>query len=392
MSLLADTEFKVFAQLLATKYRKGRKVEIFAQELFKEIYLPESEDDPVEETLPRTYRGYYYGQNDITELASQIAGSLDTANFASYLQTDSDDTIESLCTSFSSWYPDIDANNYCQRIAARFKDIIDHAAAPKTKIAPPAVATGRGVPGSLVDYDALMRKYGVPLVAEAYGECQNEGCTNSLYIRQNGTMIEDYAVTVIDPSRSADDATNLIAMCPTCGKLYARTADADMILRMKEIKQNLILESDAMGELAHEKIEKGLRNVLRKVKDLDPADIPDDFNYNPAMVRQKIEKQNKQLYFKIQMNVSAYYAQVDDILRQYGREGVIDFDMFCAQVKVSFQKLKRRQIPQKVIFDNLVKWLVDSTHEELEPCETVIAYFVQKCEVFDVITEQAVLV
>jgi len=160
-----------------------------------------------------------------------------------------------------------------------------------------------------------------------------------------------------------------------------------MILRMKEIKQNLILESDAMGELAHEKIEKSLRNVLLKVKDLDPADIPDNFNYDPVMVRQKIEKQNKQLYFKIQMNVSAYYSQVDDILRQYGREGVIDFDMFCAQVKVSFQKLKRRQIPQKVIFDNMVKWLVNSTREELESCETVIAYFVQKCEVFDVIAE-----
>lgn len=72
------------------------------------------------------------------------------------------------------------------------------------------------------------------------------------------------------------------------------------------------------------------------------------------------------------MNVSAYYAQVDDILRQYGREGTIDFDMFCAQVKLVFHKLKRKNLPQKVIFDNLVKWLVDSTHGELEPCETVI--------------------
>ena len=164
MALLADTEFKVFAQLLATKYRKGRKVEAFAQELFKEIYLPESEDDPDENTLPRTYRGYYYGQNDITELASQIAGSLDTSNFASYLQTDSDDTIESLCEAFCPWYPDIDADNHCQRIAARFKDIIDYTAAPKTKIAPPAVVAGRGVPGSLIDYNALMRKYGVSFV------------------------------------------------------------------------------------------------------------------------------------------------------------------------------------------------------------------------------------
>jgi len=74
---LADTEFKIFAKLLATKYRRNRKVEVFAQELFEKIYLPESEDDPVDETLPRTYKAYYYGQNDITELASKISKSLD---------------------------------------------------------------------------------------------------------------------------------------------------------------------------------------------------------------------------------------------------------------------------------------------------------------------------
>ena len=58
-SLLADTEFKIFAKRLSTKYRRNRKVEAFAKELFEKIYLPESEDDPVDETLPRTYKAYY---------------------------------------------------------------------------------------------------------------------------------------------------------------------------------------------------------------------------------------------------------------------------------------------------------------------------------------------
>lgn len=383
---MADTEFKIFAQLLATKYRKGKKAEEFAEELFREFYLPEGEANPIAETQPRTYRGYYYGQNDITVLASQIAGSLDDENFAKYLETDSDETIEYLCRSFSTWCPTIDASNYAKEVAKRFKIIINHAAAPKTGVTA-EVVNNVSVPDFRIDYDFLKHQYGVPLVAEAYGECQNEGCTNQLYVKDGTTMVEDYDIVVIDPSEDAYDTTNLIAMCPACGKLYARAATPAQIARIKDIKQNLLLEADAMGELAHEKIEKGLRNVLHKVKDLDPQDISDDFNYDPAAVRQKIEKQNKQLYYKIQMNVSAYYAQVDDILRQYGREGIIDFDMFCSQVKLGFQKLKRRNLPQKVIFDNLVKWLVDSTYEELEPCETVISYFVQKCEVFDVITK-----
>ena len=239
-----------------------------------------------------------------------------------------------------------------------------------------------------IDYDALKKKYGVPLVAETYGEFPNDGCANSLYIRSGNTLVEDYAVVVIDPSQSTEDATNLIAMCPACGKLYATAADEDTISRMQEIKQHLIMESEAMGELAHEKIESGLRNVLGKVKDLEPAEFDsDDINYGPVMVRQKIERNNKHLRFKIQSMVAAYFVQINDILHDYGHEGVINYDLFCTQVKLGFKKLKRRELPQSVIFENLVKWLAESTHEETEPCEAVIAYFVQKCEVFDVIAE-----
>ena len=147
------------------------------------------------------------------------------------------------------------------------------------------------------------------------------------------------------------------------------------------------MESEAMGELAHEKIENGLRNVLRKVKDLEPAEFDDDVNYDPVMVRQKIERKNKHLRFKIQSIVVAYFTQIDDILHDYGHEGIIDFDIFCTQVKIGFQKLKRHDLQQSIIFENLVKWLAESTHEEIEPCEAVMAYFVQKCEVFDVIAE-----
>lgn len=111
-------------------------------------------------------------------------------------------------------------------------------------------------------------------------------------------MVEDYDIVVIDPSEDAYDVTNLIAMCPTCGKLYARTATLAQIARIKDIKKNLLLDAYAMGELAHEKIEKGLRNVLRKVKDLDPQDIPDDLNYDPAAVRQKIKNRTNSFITK----------------------------------------------------------------------------------------------
>lgn len=115
VSLLADTEFKVFAGLLTAKYLRGRKPEDFTKELFEKIYLPETVDSPVEDTLPRTYHGYYYGAHNITRLASKIAGSLDTESFARYIETDTDDTIAALCDSFRRWYPDINEENYSKK-------------------------------------------------------------------------------------------------------------------------------------------------------------------------------------------------------------------------------------------------------------------------------------
>lgn len=147
---MANTEFKIFAQLLATKYRKGKKAEEFTEDLFREIYLPEDEIDPIAETQPRTYRGYYYGQNDITELASQIVESLDKGNFAKYIETDSDETIEYLCQSFSTWSPTINASKYVIEVAKRFEAFINNAATPKTGISAVAVSNV-GVPAFQAD-------------------------------------------------------------------------------------------------------------------------------------------------------------------------------------------------------------------------------------------------
>ena len=42
---------------------------------------------------------------------------------------------------------------------------------------------------------------------------------------------------------------------------------------------------------------------------------------------------------------------------------------------------------QDQIFYEMTKWLYDATNEKWRDCEIVIAYFTQKCEVFDVIAE-----
>ena len=90
------------------------------------------------------------------------------------------------------------------------------------------------------------------------------------------------------------------------------------------------------------------------------------------------------LYMKIRGYVAAYYGMADEWLQQMDQEGGQRFQPFCNMMKINYMKLAMQNLPQKVIFDNLAE-LHANTNQDETACEIVVAYFVQKCEVFDAI-------
>lgn len=128
------TEFSNFALALTPFFIGAMKPEEFSKELFMNIYLSSTDDDnPVDETLPRTFKSYYYGDTDISTLAKKICGSLDRVGFAECLYLDADDSISNLCRVFRDECIGIDTHNYGASLANRFEEIITAAAKPKRK-------------------------------------------------------------------------------------------------------------------------------------------------------------------------------------------------------------------------------------------------------------------
>ena len=377
---MADTEFKFFAQTLATKYKKRQKVEAFVESLFREIYLPEEEISPIDNTEPRTFRAYYYGQNDITALAEQISGSLDTANFARFIETDSDDTIAYLSEKFAPVCDDIDDTNSAQAIAEYFKDIIDHAAAPKTKSTSLTVRTGGGAP----TVQPVAKKHGVFLVAEAGSICPD--CHQKpLFAYGDGKNELVYDVAVIDPDESDEDINNLIALCPECAAKYLALRTPMDIARMRNNKKALLEAFDNQEIRSEQHIPDGVRRVIDKIPSIQaPANA--DLNYDPAAVREKIEIENFRLYLTVKTQVNVFFHDVHEAFQELGREGKLRFNSFCQQVKYMYVTFRDKGYDQDKIFYEMTKWLSDATGEAWGDCEVVISYFVQKCEVFDVIT------
>lgn len=381
---MGKTEFSEFAQRLGVTFQGDRSPEKFVQDLFKEIYLPDAEENPVENTLPRTYKAYYYGDNDISYLAKKIAGSLDTAGFAKSIETDIDSAVERLCDVYKDDCPGINASNYNSLIAVRFQQIIENAATTKKRKKNELKAIDES--SSAVSVIPKNDELGVLLMAEAGSICPNDGCTKSLFVNENGHLGMLYDIAIIDPALPKDDLGNMIVMCPTCCTKYNLGKTAEMVSRMKAIKQALVDAYEAREITSEQNVEQSVRNVLEKIPNL-PRPMNVDLNYDPVPVRRKIEADNSSLYLKAQGHVNVYYSAVDEVFRQMEAEGRLRFKSFCYQVRINYLNLKDKGYDQRKIYFEMTKWLHNATNEEWDSCEIVISYFVQKCEVFDVITE-----
>ncbi|MBQ6501404.1 MAG: hypothetical protein IJI87_08520 [Mogibacterium sp.] len=379
------TEFEEFAHFLSTFFQGGRSPEQFTKDMFLAIYLPKEVDHPVEETEDRTYKAYFYGEHDITFLAKKIADSLDPKGFADFVETETDSVIEQICEKFRDYYEDIDASNYGEKTGARFEAIIQTAAKGKRKRkakTPVLPAPTEGQP--LTNFP--QNKHGFYLVSEEGSICPNDGCTRTLFVDENGHLGLLFDVVVIDPDESPDDPNNLIALCPQCAAQYKNFPSSVAMHRMKEIKKQFLEQAIDRELLSDQKVQEGVRKVVGKIPKMRPNG-PVDLNYNPVMLRKKIEPDNVSLYLKAQGHVNYYFSIVQETMQQMGCEGELRFKPFCEQVKMNYLDLKEKGRDQVTIYRELTDWLQRGTNEERDYCEIVISYFIQKCEVFDVITE-----
>ena len=371
---MSETEFSIFAQKMAIVFMKDQSVEKFVLSLFSAIYFPDSEDNPVEEQLPRSYKAYYYGQNDITSIAKKIAYSLDSESFADKITLETDESIEILCDVFKDELPEINNSNYAVVIANRFKEIILNASKPK----------GKKIKHTNERNPTLKDKYGAYLLSES-SICPNDGCSRSLYIKEKDKLCGVYEVVVIDPEQDENNVENLIAMCPFCCARYRANKSREAILRMKEIKKSLIESYESRGITEEQTIQESIRLVIEQISEIH--NIPQiDLNYDPVFVRNKIEMDNNILYMKVKMHVNCYYQIVDDVFRSLSNEKHFRFNPFCQQVRYNYLRLRENGYEQDKIYYQMTKWICDATNGSWNACEIVISYFIQKCEVFDAIT------
>ena len=82
-----------------------------------------------------------------------------------------------------------------------------------------------------------------------------------------------------------------------------------------------------------------------------------------------------------------YFNDIEAIQKRLVKEKVFSFEEFKCQIHAMYEAQKMQNHPQPEVFNLISKWLSDSTGEPIEICEALVSYFIQICEVFDVISE-----
>lgn len=399
--------FEAFFNLIFKVLANEKSIDIFMKEIFDNILdLPDdgSVENPLYDRTAATLRKYA-NPNDAkhnlpARLVKPVHKYIRASLFSTYLRTYPKEALKNLAIALSTYISDVTPANVHDRCADLFQRILDDLVGFEREPAQLSLSTvvDTTLPPSVVE------NYGTRLLLETHGFCPYKGCTNELHeLTSSGTAEPTYVPTLIDMMQRPS-YENLIALCPACHARYLAEQESGYyetrLSFLQQKKRELMVEETTNLILSHYEIETGVDRLLRKMQD-DLIELSEEeltelkLNFDPAKVRQKIPGNNheqRKLLKKVLRNVREYFNLVDQNLKNLNKEKVIRQRVFSTQIRSLFidfdeTTVDGKSLSQTVIFDKLVDWLHRKTDEDTDICAIVISYFIQSCEVFDVISE-----
>ena len=124
--------FKDFVQTLYSVSGAGSSTHAFTRTLF-DVIVTEEGQDILSVYSDNTYKAYYNGNTQITQLAKKINVYIEPEEFCTYVEGFSDAVVQNLCDCFANHIAGINPHNAGEKLAALFVSIITKAALTKKK-------------------------------------------------------------------------------------------------------------------------------------------------------------------------------------------------------------------------------------------------------------------
>lgn len=238
----------------------------------------------------------------------------------------------------------------------------------------------------LNDDKEYKHKYGPELIREVDMTCPCKGCNNSFVSMVDGESAWDYKIIKIDPN-DKENVKNLIAVCSECAKKYTISQNQVKINELKLIKSSAIKKVLELNLDVQEAELVGIKEIIEAMRHIS-FDRTSNLRYDPVVISDKIHENNGDLYAEIKGFTEYYGNTVKQLFMEAQARYGFKYDRLCQRIRWTYEDLRDRgDLDQEEIYDQLVEGLVKLTNGKRRHCCIIIAFFVQNCEVFDVITK-----
>jgi 5-methylcytosine-specific restriction endonuclease McrA len=188
-------------------------------------------------------------------------------------------------------------------------------------------------------------------------------------------------------SSDVDNIKNIIWLCPNCHERFDKPRTLEGYNKLLNIKKKLLQKREIEEEFNSYQIEEEIKRILIILS--DDADIDEtNLEYDPKTIDSKLnETINNLTKRKIKNHVRDFFHIVKKEFQNIDSIKASKSTLIATQVKVFYLKAMDNNVNQEDIFNYLVEWLNKRTSISKDASSIVISYFVQNCEVFNVISK-----
>ncbi len=175
-----------------------------------------------------------------------------------------------------------------------------------------------------------------------------------------------------------------LLLCIECGAIVNSSAKG--MAEIVELKARLQNRSRTLDAVSATRLIEEVRTLIPLLNDLDPKVIP--LRMTPLRVEHKVSN------FLLQKRILGFivdgmYDRVNECIEGLAAQNRLNVKRFSQSVRHMFEDAEAENQSESEIFNVLVKYVYVHTGQKYyEACELLIAYFVQRCEVFNEVTQQ----
>lgn len=235
--------------------------------------------------------------------------------------------------------------------------------------------------------EKLKGQFGSGLLEDCDHYCSMPSCKKHLQtFVPNGISAPNYEIIKIDNKKNAN-YSNIIAVCHDCFQNYILNPSAANKKGLKRQKTLQVNGRNAKQILDESEIDRSISIIVEALANLKGQESQ-DLNYDPVPINNKISPKSEfNLFNMVKSNVSVYYGFIEKTMKQLARQNIYNDELIRVEIKTMYKRLAQKTDNKLDIFEDLAKQINKISNQNMLSCYIVVSYFIQSCEVFDVIAE-----